>query len=219
MTTRPLEVAALLLVLCGCSFRPGDSGDAGLVGPPGPQGALGLSGATGPQGPPPDHQLVFRDAAGTFVSRTAPFPSAFHELGAASFMDERGFLWRVHPESGQIISVAVIRLDYVTTDCTGDEYVPLPYDPGTGGSEPPQSLLPRMPFQLAGESQLRIRPDHSTGAVINVGATRAGRGAACTPTPSFTQSFDFVLTSDSLPQPPIDTPTASFVPPLHWVQE
>lgn len=175
---------------------------AGPTGPAGPP-----NGPPGPAGPPGPGALVCRDARGTYVGTyTYGLIMEFTSYSRVYCVniDERGYEWMYDYPSGRFFMPPAPRGDVFTTpDCTGTSYV---------DGVP----LPRVPFILVGESQLRVRADDQQ--VEDVTLLSYLEGGVCK---TFPRPLDTgVIPKAALPvDPTLTLPPNTFTGPLHRARQ
>jgi hypothetical protein len=182
----------------GTDGAPGATGATGATGPAGTQGDPGPQGPEGPAGAPGVDGMnagpLWVDAAGTAVY-AGPEPLYF---------DANGYVWRIDPRTGRVIVPDTVPTYFDTDTCTGAPHlVEIP--------------LPRVPFQVDGDSTWYVRPDDMGEPTTPF--TYFGEHTGNTDCGSWCQGCSYTvpavpladLTVASITAPPVLT----FVAPLH----
>ncbi|MCY1074377.1 hypothetical protein [Archangium lansingense] len=169
----------------------GPKGEPGPAGPDGPAGTAGPQGPTGPQGPSATSRpAVWRDANNTYVG-----PVLTNE--EVLYFDAGGRVWFVDPSTGQLQAES-LDIKYDAADCTGNAYV--------------NATLPRLVFQVPGDSADTLRTQSDTYTATNLQLKSTRTGTSCFNT-GHEQAV--VPLADTLPTTPIVKPAVTFVGPLH----
>jgi hypothetical protein len=114
-------------------------------------------------------------------------------------VDARGFLWAVDPNTAQITEWNAPQLEVAYSDpgCTGQIYA---------------RIAPRVPFQVPGDTRYHVRPDNRPLQNFII-KSRLANGA-CEDL-GYQGDNMFVVDDTTLPNPALDPPALSFVPPFH----
>jgi hypothetical protein len=152
----------------------------------GPKGDPGPAASSG-------KRLVWVDATGAEVG---PAAAAGVSSGLASYVDDRGLIWPVDPETARVAEDRFPGFSklFETSDCTGTAYM--------------VPVAPRVVFKAPGDPKLRVRPDSLASKSVSVHTLS---GTDCSPTSTDYQVIDLTTTA---PSPELTIPALAFAPPL-----